>query len=315
MGAKQFHVIENLPMDLYVRDPAPRLFEGCKASLNASIASRILKASPLHAWTDHPKLNPDWQPDEKRDFDFGKVAHKVLLEAKSFPDLPEKFGIRLLAFSDYRKKEAQECREAAIQNGELPVLTEQWNRIHDMVIAARTYIHCTEDLAYIFESGIAEQTIVWQEGGRLNRPVHLRCRPDWVTMDRRVVLDYKSTDGSADPEYWSKWVLGETGADIQCAMNCRAIQIISGELPTFVFLVQETSAPFACSAVGLGPEEMALAGDRLETALAIWDKCLTSDNWPGYPNRISWIQRPTYVESDWAARKDRFYQQLFGEKL
>src|SRR5258708_36195115 len=101
------HLIEGMPMADYQRDPAPKLVPGCKASLSSHLAHTLLTGSPLHAWTDHPKLNPKWKEDDDKKFDLGAAAHKVLLEAKTFPCDPEAVRVACLPFDDYRTKDAQ----------------------------------------------------------------------------------------------------------------------------------------------------------------------------------------------------------------
>jgi hypothetical protein len=59
---------------IYHADPCP------KPSLSCSLAKIIWKESSLHAWEAHPKLNPDYEPTNKRIFDLGSASHAVLLE-------------------------------------------------------------------------------------------------------------------------------------------------------------------------------------------------------------------------------------------
>jgi hypothetical protein len=61
-----------------------------------------------------------------------------------------------------------------------------------MVAANQKFISTTE-LAGIFELGEAEQSILWQEDN-----AWCRCRPDLLSSDRRIVVDYKTTE-NAEP--------------------------------------------------------------------------------------------------------------------
>jgi hypothetical protein len=301
------HLIEGMPMDQYQRDPAPKLFPDCVASLSSHLAHTLLTRSPLHAWTDHPKLNPNWQEDDDRKFDLGTAAHKVLLEAKTFPCDAAAVRIACLPFDDYRTKDAQRAREMAVATGMLPVLYAQWERISAMVIAARTFLHSSEELAWIMESGIAEGVIVWQEDG-----VTMRCRPDWLTGDKKLILDYKTTDASAEPGAWSRWIMGGMGFDLQAAFYLRGLRALTGKDGKFIFLVQETKPPYACSAIGLAPAELALASDKIYAASEIWKHCLETNRWPAYPPKVHWIERPPFVEAEWQAKKGYLYDTLFG---
>jgi hypothetical protein len=37
-------------------------------SLNSSIAKLLITRSPKHAWMQHPRLNPNYKPEVKEDF-------------------------------------------------------------------------------------------------------------------------------------------------------------------------------------------------------------------------------------------------------
>jgi hypothetical protein len=59
--------------DAYHADPAPA------PSLSSSIAKTILHQTPRHAWFEHPRLNPNFEPKDDSKFDLGSVAHELLL--------------------------------------------------------------------------------------------------------------------------------------------------------------------------------------------------------------------------------------------
>ena len=49
--------------------------------LSATIATILCSSSPLHAWVAHPKLNPDYVPEESKAFDVGKVRYEDIQRA------------------------------------------------------------------------------------------------------------------------------------------------------------------------------------------------------------------------------------------
>jgi len=77
----------------------------------------------LHAWTECPRLNPNYEPDDDTKFDIGNVAHRVLLGRGK--------DISVVDFPDWRKKEAQELREAAADRGCIAVLRHQFEQAHE----------------------------------------------------------------------------------------------------------------------------------------------------------------------------------------
>src|SRR4051794_11565577 len=89
----------DVPPSEYFADPCSQ------PSLTQSIAKLLIDRSPLHAWYSHPKLNPDFKPDDSTKFDVGNIAHKLLLGRGK--------DIEVLEFSDWRTKNAQLARDIA----------------------------------------------------------------------------------------------------------------------------------------------------------------------------------------------------------
>ena len=278
--------IHNIPLADYLADPAP------SPSLSSGIAHAILEESPLHAFYKHPRLNPHYQRADESKFDLGSAAHAVLLDG-------DYKKIAVIKATDYRTKEAKETRDEARKAGMIPVLVEQMADIELMVEAAQAAIKESE-LAEIFTptGGDSELTLIWEENG-----VWCKSRPDRLSKDRRIIVDYKTTGGSAEPTAWTKGPMIGNGCDIQAALGLRGIQALCGGLPpSFIFLVQENYAPFAVSFVGFGPQFQHYADVRLERALKIFKRCQTRNEWPGYPSRTAWVAPPVYMMTQWDAQ-------------
>ena len=261
--------IYNLSSDEYHRDPAPT------ASLSSSIASILLDQSPAHAWLAHPRLNPNFAREENGRFDIGTVAHTMLLERREdtivWVDAP-----------DWRTKNAREARDAARINGKHAILERYRAPLGEMVIRARAFIDTTE-LAGIFDTGDAEQTAIWQEND-----LWYRCKPDLLSADRRVILDYKTTE-SAAPDAFARQI-GRMSYDLQSEFYTRGLFALTGTEPTFVFLDQEISEPYSCSLMALSNAYREVGRAKVTRAMSIWDRCVKSNNWPGYTNRILYAE-------------------------
>src|SRR5262245_46871486 len=110
----------DLSHDAYIGDP-------CETpSLSTSIAHTLLTRSPLHAWTEHPRLG-NKRPAPTVEMDDGTIIHGLLLE--SGPQLD------VIKADNYRTKAAQELRDAARDAGRVPVLE---HKLHEMIgIAAK----------------------------------------------------------------------------------------------------------------------------------------------------------------------------------
>ena len=269
-----------MPADTYHADPCP------EPSLSSSIARTLLGYSPLHAFTEHPKLNPGLEREEKEMFDLGSAAHAYLLEGES--------GFVIVEAKDWRSKDAQSARDAARLDGKIPLLAHKWQDVQDMALAARQQLGEHEATPIPFAGGKPEQTLIWREG-----EIWCRARLDWLHDDHSAIDDLKTTSASANPDAWTRTMFG-AGADIQAAFYLRGLQAISGggaRGTEFRFIVQESFKPFALSVIGLAPDALALAERKVRRAIELWDHCLTSGRWPGYPTRVCYAELPPWEEA------------------
>lgn len=269
----------------YAKDPCEQ------PSLSSGIANLLCQSSPLHAKTAHPKLTPETEKEEAEHFDIGTVAHALLLEGYSVAEV--------LPFPDWRKEAAREARIIARKAGKVPILEKHWVNVLGMVAAARTQLDAHKQAKDAFLNGRPEQTIIWEEDGVL-----CRARPDWLHDSHLAIDDFKTTGASANPEVISR-TLFSNGWDVQCAFYIRGLKAVSDRLqranydPIFRFVVQETYPPYALSVIALGPDSMMIAEKKVEFAINLWRKCLTSGEWPGYPQRICYAQLPKWEEERW----------------
>lgn len=282
--------IHGLTREAYDADP-------CDApSLSATVAKELLNKSPLHAWYMHPRLNPGYQREDPTKFDVGKVAHALMLQDASAV-------LEIIDADDWRTKAAKDQRDAALKAGKIPVLFEKYEKARAMVAAGRAQLE-THEARGAFENGHAEQTLIWQEAGG----VWCRSRLDWLPDQIRegmVLYDYKTTDASAHPDAWTRTMYG-MGADIQAAFYLRGLRKTAGiERARFRFVVQEVSAPYALSVIELEPASIAMAERKVETAFALWGRCLRDNSWPGYPRRVAHVTAPPWEERAWLEREER----------
>ena len=242
-----------------------------KPALSSSIAKILLKQSPHHAWLEHPRLNPEYAPKERSTFDIGTAAHAMLLEGAN--------KMAVCDYQDWRTNAAKNDRDAARAAGKVPVLPSQYKDIQAMVLAAKEAIAGNIDLGYLLSEGKPEQSFFWREGD-----TECKARLDWVSDDCKLILDYKTTD-IATPEAWMRSIPSQ-GYDIQAAWYPRALRSYSEMPADFVFMVQETSAPYSCYFVGMSPAYLEIGNAKVDAALKIWSECMKTDQWPDYPRRI-----------------------------
>lgn len=170
-----------------------------------------------------------------------------------------------------------------------------------MVNAANAHLDRYQDRPRPFSGGMAEQTLLWQEGGG----VWCRARPDWLHEGRRVIDDYKTTEAPAHPDSWGRGQLFRMGYDIQAGFYLRGLKALFGIDGAFRFVVQENYAPFALCVIGLGPDLLALAERKVRQAINLWRACLEENRWPGYPTRTCYPDLPPWEETRWLEREAR----------
>jgi hypothetical protein len=244
---------------------------GDRPSLSASIAHTLLTESPLHAWTDHPKLNPAFTRPAEPKFDVGTAAHALLFE-NAQPVI--------IDAADWRTNAAKEQRDEARKAGGTPLLAHQAAEVTAMVDAVRAHLAALDVDPPLFRDGDAEQTLVWEDDGVL-----CRARLDWLRNDYTTIDDLKTTARSANPRDWCRTTLWSIGADIQTAFYIRGVKALTGVTPAFRYCVIETTPPYALSVIDLSPEALVNADAKVDAAIATWRECMRTGVWPAYPTR------------------------------
>lgn len=281
--------IHNIPLADYLADPAPA------PSLSSSIAHRLVTQAPCHAWARHPRLNPAYQSEDGGKMDVGSAVHAILLEGAEN-------RVAYIDAEDWRTKVAKEERDAARVAGRIPLLVGNRAIVNAMVSAGRDALAKSE-LDDAWTHGEAEATLLWQESD-----IWCRCRPDWLSFDKRTIISVKTTAGSAEPNTFLRNAIIPHGYDLQAAMEARGVmQIFKPTACRVVWVVIECEPPHAVSLVGLTPEFLEHAERKLRWAMVKWATCLKADSWPGYDSRIAWLDLPAWAQA-------QFTERLFTEE-
>lgn len=269
--------VYSMPLADYVADPAP------SPSLNTSTAMALLTQTPFHAKLQHVRLNPDATKSESSRADLGTIAHALLLE-------DDKSRMVEIDAEDWRTKAAKEQRDMARAEGKIPILRKDYVEVLEMVNAAHMFLMGSE-LCADWLGATPEQTLIWREGG-----VWCRSRPDKLSQDGKVYFDYKTTN-SAHPSAFVKTAINQ-GYDIQAALGARGVKAVFGVDCQVVFIAQEIEPPYLCSLVSLSPMFRAIASERLELALVQWGRCLNTNQWAGYPDKVATVDPPGWYGHD-----------------
>lgn len=283
-------IYPGFPIADYHADPCP------EPSLSSSIAKLLLNRSPLHAKVNHPRLNTEIEPEEydpKRAL--GTALHALVLgRGGEVLDVVQ-------GFDDWKRKEAREMRDAAIAAGRVPILEHVFERAEVIAAAASAQL----SLPLGFEGhGDAEVAMFARDGD-----TWLRALADWLVIDEKnasaQVIDYKSTKASAAPHSVARLV-AEMGYDVQAAFYERVLARIRPDLEgriAFCFVVQEVEAPFALTEIELTEADMAVARRKVGAAVERWERCLRTNEWPGYPSGVQTIVLPDWSSRAWTERE------------
>lgn len=264
-------------------------------SITQSLAKIILEKSPLHAWYASPSLNKNFAPDEDTKFDIGNVAHALLLGRGK--------KIQVLDFNDWRTGAAKKAREEAAANGALAVLEKHYFRAKRMVEAAREQLEKVQCPVLFDDDGNSEVVVAWKEEDGAWR----RQMIDWLSKDRTIFADYKSTDMVAAPNNLGRMMIN-AGWPIQAAMGSRGLDAIDAQgagRREFYFVVQETEVPYALTVARMSEAAMTMGGKMLDHAIRIWDLCMEHNVFPGYPTDVCIPEFPGWAEQQWLAREVR----------
>lgn len=278
--------IQQMSMAEYLADPCP------EPSFTSSATNAIISRSPLHAWHEHPRLNPNYVEEHRKAMDIGTAVHSMFLQ-----DDESQFVI--IEADDYRKADAKVERDLAYLAGKVPLLRKQYEQVQAIAEASQKAWFASELAG---DDDTVEQAVLWTEGETSR--LWCRSRPDLITDDRTIIVNYKTTGISAEPDSFGNGYLIRGGYHVQAYHHLRGIEVLTGVEPKYIWMVQEVDPPYACSFIGMSPSLQALAEAQWSHALSIWRECLLSGEWPGYPSQVCWIEAPVWAAKRWCERPD-----------
>jgi len=254
-------------------------------SLNSTTARTLLTKTPAHAKAGHPRLSDvPLEPKQSDAMDMGTAVHQLLLRDDR---------IDVQNFDSYRSGEARAWRDEVRSNGRIPMLQHQWDRAQAIADAVREAMRGLAQPTP-FTAGTPEATITWVDTGG----ARCRARLDWLRDDLTVIDDLKVTSKTADPRKWEKQIWN-MGYDVQAAFYRRGVAAVYDAVPSFRWVVAESVPPYCVSVVTLSDADMFAANVACDTAIQMWNECMATNEWPGYPTEPHVAARP-----GWAAVRD-----------
>lgn len=272
-------------------------------SASSSILKTLIDRSPLHAWWDHPRLNPDFEYSASTEAQGnGTILHSMILGTPA--------PYRVLNFDSFRTNAAKEARDLALLEHKIPILADKIEPLSKVAAALRERIKA--DFPHIHAAlhdpeTLFEASVVARIGGVL-----CRARFDCLPPARHgFTPDLKFTGLSAEPEAWGRKLVNDHM--FQAGMYPRTIEATRGDRPEFWFLVCETDAPYGVSLHAMDPQMEDLAARKVNRALALWSECLRTNNWPGYSTQVHYQEPPPWEMARWEGREYRDSRETPGD--
>lgn len=185
--------------------------------------------------------------------------------------------------------------------GEREPISPEWkNKIEDMAKRLEQEVIQLEDgrrfkARDLFNVGKAEESFFYQHH---KTGLWLRVRTDWRISNLGIIIDYKTTQSASKRHFGAQ--VEKLYYYVRAAMYQDVVKEVTGiEHPYFIFLAQETEAPYLAKAYILDEYSLqwgrAIYNDILVEAF----KCQKSGVWPGYNEYVEPITLSDYAYGDY----------------
>ena len=271
-------------------------------TLSSSIAKVLLDEAPIKAKMAHPRLCGGVldESEPTRVKEIGTAAHKLILGRGC--DVVE------IAAGDYKTGAAKEQRRNAYIAGKCPILAPDMAKADLMAATVRAGIGGLPDCAGFLSPGTEAEVVVIADhpsGARLRIMIDkLELRDDGTA----IIWDLKTGEQSAAPHTLGARV-SNMGMDLQAEFYR---EVLALALPHFAgrishrFLFVENDEPHLFLPVELDATAREMGRRKTSYAVALWNECLATGDWPGYPAAIVVPEYPSYAHTKWLAREDAF---------
>ena len=286
-------VYANVPIETYHRDT--NLFDEFAIS---SSGLRQLIRRPLEYWFTSP-YNPDAdQAASKRELEFGKAAHMLLLGEDGFA---ERYVLRPDTYPDSKTGAAKPwsgnstwCKTWLADQAKAgrTVITEtEIEHIRAIAVALRS----KEAIRLGIMNGRIERSIFLKDGD-----IWLKTRPDVIPNDGGDFVDLKTT-ASVDDESLSKSIFNN-GYHVQAGLQRWIVREVLGAdaFNSFTFVFVEKTAPYDVRIMTLKDSDIDLGERQARRGVEILRRCIAEGRWPGFDGfeqHISYVEMPSWART------------------
>lgn len=139
----------------------------------------------------------------------------------------------------------------------------------------------------MFEGGFAEVAVFTVVNG-----VPVKCKLDYYHPDKNLVVDLKTTKDTLN--LFSSSVVRYC-YDVQCASYTHLVELVTGNKPSFIFLVIEKSVPHGVKPFMLDSEWHEMGLNRYTKWLSQHKSCMERQHWQHYDPGIEVLSKPRWM--------------------
>ena len=203
---------------------------------------------------------------------FGAATHKMLLEPESFCDA---YAVTPPDI-DRRTKAGKEQYAFWLERvGDREIISnDDYELLLEMTLAAREIGFVNKLL-----NGEKEVPLFWTDD-LTGEPCKARLDCLTTVGGKPIIVDYKTTTDASTDGFMRSAI--KYGYDFQASMYCEAYKANYGTVPTFVFIVQEKTAPYAVNILQADDVLIKRGYDIFRQLIGTYHDCKKSGNWWGY---------------------------------
>lgn len=238
-----------------------------REGLASTDIKRMMKSMAYWKYfVDNPKDEKD-TPSLK----FGRAYHKFMLEPYDFNN-----EYAIMPKIDRRTKEGKEAYAQFEKEAEGKEIIDE--ETHEKLIAMQDVLYKTPYVKKLI-AGEHEKSFFWTDE---KTGIKCKCRPDSFGMfgKQPICLDLKTTT-NAETDAFMRSAL-KFNYDVQAAHYTAGLEAIYGKDYSFVFIAQETEAPYLVNVLQADDYFMANGREVRDVMLETYKKCLELDEYPAY---------------------------------
>lgn len=242
----------------------------------------MVRRSPLHFWNRY--LNPDRviEPPTPA-MVTGSALHTRVLEPHLFE---QEYAVA--PHCDRRTREGKETWARFEAEAGDKTLLKADDVVQITAMAEAMHRHPATKL--LLKGGKAEQSYFWTDAETGEK---CKCRPDFHSADRRIIVDVKTTEDASPAAFMRKSVLTYR-YHVQAAFYMQGMP----EAEVFVFAVVEKKAPFAAACYTLPAKLIERGLEDARADLRRIAECRATNTWPGYGDEVQELELPKWLSDN-----------------